>query len=244
MSARIYIDPADGQAYVRFQGAGFSMKVTLDENGTIPESLTEASLLTNLADSESSVATAVSALSSGGSQPPNQIKTTLSGFQYDATTFMGHVTTTTVALTANRLYAVPIRFENDFTIDSVAVYVTSSAAGNLRMGIYEMKANGLPGDLVVDGGATSSGSTGERTRYLSEAVLPAGVYWLALISDATPTVRAYTANTGALWGSRGDGVYGSHVRYSGSYGALPDPFPVSSLIIGSDAAPFLYVYRT
>lgn len=206
--------------------------------------ISRSELLAALADTDSDVATAVTALAPSGSQVPNQIQTTLSGFQYDTTTFLGPVTPTTLVLTANRLYAVPIRFENDFTIDAVAAYVTSTAVGNLRMGIYTQKANGLPGDLVRDGGQTSSNTANERTVYMYEDVLPAGVYYMALISDAAATVRGYTALTGALWGSRGDGVYGSHVYRASTFGALPDPFPTSSLIIGSTAAPFLYVYRT
>lgn len=35
MSERIFIDPADDQAYIRFQGSGFSMKVTVNEDGTV-----------------------------------------------------------------------------------------------------------------------------------------------------------------------------------------------------------------
>lgn len=209
----------------------------------VNDALTEAGLLTQLADTGSSVATAVTALAAP--VPSSLPSTTFSAFSYDASTFLGPVTATTLVLTANRLYAVPIRFEYEFVIDNVCTYVTSAAVGNVRMGLYEMAASGFPGALVRDGGQTSHNSLNERSVYMNADVLPAGVYYMALLPEGAPTVRAYTANTGALWGGKGDGVYGSHVyKADVTFGALPDPFPTTGLIIPSSAAPHLYVYRT
>lgn len=134
----------------------------------------------------------------------------------------------TQALTANRLYQVPIRvyYPRTFTIIAISLNAESGSTG-CRVGIYNTKKDEFqPTTLVVDGGiistATSSG-TGLRTASISQALEP-GVYSLALVSDGAPTLVAGSSpplvNIGATVISSGQRPTFGIIR-NFTYGALP-----------------------
>jgi len=132
-----------------------------------------------------------------------------------------------LVLTANRLYAAPFVVARDMTFDRISVYVSTQAAGKVaRCGLYENGTNNAPGALVVDGGEISVATTGQKTATISESVTK-GLYWIGIVSDGTPTVRASSqssaAVTAVLTSSDGyDFEIGWYVAHT--YGALPDPF--------------------
>jgi hypothetical protein len=106
-------------------------------------------------------------------------------------------TVNTLALTANRLYLIPfwVPYRRAFT--TLACMVTAFAAGNARMGVYNAnQQSGQPTTLVAEGASAidTGTSNGIRTATISQTLNP-GMYYFALISDATATVRA--ANAGA-----------------------------------------------
>jgi len=134
--------------------------------------------------------------------------------------------TTTFAITLNRLYGVPILVGITQTFDRISMEVTTGAAGNIRLGLYTSHATTyLPDELVVDGGTIDANSVAVQEVTISESLVP-GLYWGAFVSDASPTIRAFTAASGrALMGAAAatDAGY-TYLRRNFSYAALPDPF--------------------
>jgi hypothetical protein len=134
----------------------------------------------------------------------------------------------TLAVTANRLYAHPIVIGASETFTRIGVKITSGMVGNARFGIYNM-ANGVPTTLVADLGTISTASTGEIELTISQA-LTAGVYALAVVFSATPSVQEPTLNDRSmLFHYIGGSAIGSSQDYLGfyvahTYGALPTPF--------------------
>lgn len=94
--------------------------------------------------------------------------------------------TSTSALTANRLYAIPFPIGFSGVISGVAINCTTSAAGNvLRIGIYDSTSGGLPGSLVSAFGSVAGTSTGMKTiTGLSVSVVPK-LYWLACVNQTS-----------------------------------------------------------
>ena len=94
------------------------------------------------------------------------------------------------------------------TIQSLSFYVTT-AAGNLRLGIYASSAGGGPGALKAST-ASFAPVAGWNTQVVSTPVaLPAGTYWLSYLpssntlgfrirDDASSSGRYYSLPFGAL----------------------------------------------
>jgi len=141
--------------------------------------------------------------------------------------------TATIALTANQLYGVPFVVTRDMTVDRIACEVTAQAGQKIRMGIYSTGTNCYPGTLVVDGGELTLGATGVTASTISES-LTKGLYFLAIISDATPTIRRwnYTYPYPTPLGiAATDFRYGQHCWFvAQAYGALPDPFTAAATL--------------
>lgn len=98
--------------------------------------------------------------------------------------------------------------------DAMGVMVGTAEAGRtLRIGLYAFKANGDPGELVVQCSAIDVSSTGYRFGTFAAQKIPAGWYLVALQSDATSAlVLRSSFNTGieavampTPWGSDGNG---------------------------------------
>ncbi len=107
----------------------------------------------------------------------------------------------------------------------------AAVGGNLRMGIYrDDNLDTYPESLILDAGVVDVGSTGEKTIAISQ-FLPAGIYFLAFVSDATPKLwlqadprwRCPMGQGGAI------GYYANIWQVNSQvYGALPDPFPAGA----------------
>lgn len=160
------------------------------------------------------------------------------------------VALSTLALVANRGYAVPfVAPARGGTIDEIEVYVTTGvAATNVRFGIYSnLGATDLyPGTLVLDCGAfTSTASSTKRTASISQALTPGALYWLVVVSDGAPTIRAGSTNqAGPILGtaSSANTTYTTHLYATLTYGSLPTPFPTSGATAATAAFPGLF-YR-
>jgi len=109
---------------------------------------------------------------------------------------LGVATTTNSAITANRLYMMPVMIPYDMTAVALALRVTTGAAGNARMGLYADN-QGNPGSLLLDAGAVDTATAGLLELTLSQPLV-AGVYWLAVVFSAAPTVNAHTGAGGAM----------------------------------------------
>lgn len=130
-----------------------------------------------------------------------------------------------VAIAANTLYAVPFLVARNITVDRIGLQVAASAAGNIRLGIYGDGTNLYPGALTLDAGTIDCSTTGAKVITINQA-LTRGVYWLAFVSDVTPTL--YQVGGAGRFGFLGGGANLQTTNCSWSvsftYAALPDPF--------------------
>jgi hypothetical protein len=127
--------------------------------------------------------------------------------------------TTTGALTADRLYMTPISIPNVGQATRLGVWVTAGAVGNARCGIYANRSDGQgPAALLVDSGAIDTNGTGEAT--IDYTFPYEGVYWLALVSSSTPTVRI-SGGTSIGMGLNSSGQRFSYKYRAFTYAALP-----------------------
>lgn len=118
------------------------------------------------------------------------------------------------------------------TVDRIGVSVQAADAGKgMRLGIYaDDDLDGYPDRLVLDAGTVDLDTTGARTIAI-EQHLPAGLYFLALLTDSA-AVSLWMANTPTDWSPLGSG--GSPGlpwftwKVAQSYGALPSTFPAGA----------------
>lgn len=136
---------------------------------------------------------------------------------------------TTLVLSTNTLYAVPYYAAKAETVSEIFLVLTGLSAGNARLGIYRDNGSIKPGVLVADCGTVSTGVTGLRNiAGLNVALEHRTLYWLALVTNAIPTVRAYAMG---MWGLLG--MESTVLDFMGmytaafSYAALPNPYPVA-----------------
>lgn len=128
------------------------------------------------------------------------------------------ISTTTSAVVANILYYQPIYLPNQ-TIDRIGIETTAGTAGNCRVGLYT-NVDGMPGTLIIDGGAINTASSAVLEATISATTLPAAWVWMAAIFDATPTVRVGTGANNWLLGSGSTSVLSRGLSVSSTYGAL------------------------
>jgi hypothetical protein len=143
---------------------------------------------------------------------------------------------TTITISANTLYATPFFVPEETTFDRIAINVTSAAGSGAkaRLGIYEdgktPTTQGYPAGLVsgTDVAEIAVDTTGVRANTIS-VTLPPGLYWLALCSDSTPTLRGVGVASldSEILGLGDDLGTAPGVAWSVSYtfGALPLTFP-------------------
>lgn len=154
-------------------------------------------------------------------------------------------TTSNTAQVINNMSAVPfVAPSRGGTLDRLSYVVTTLAAGNARVGIYDAVSltNVYPNNLIVDGGGLSTGTTGNKNAVISQALVPGALYWAVYLGDATPTVRTYTttglsgilgfANTLSANPSRA-------LTVTQTYGALPGTFPAGA-VLSTSAPPAIW----
>lgn len=152
----------------------------------------------------------------------------------------GSGTTTAVA---DAIYYAPFYLPGD-TVNRIAVEVTASAAGNVRLGIYSNDpALGGPATLLVDAGAVSAGSIAICEATFSDLVLPNDLVWAAAIFSGTPTIRTFTGENTYLIGmsttSLSSGGARGLVKTSTPYGALPVSAPTPAANPSFSGAPMI-----
>jgi len=140
--------------------------------------------------------------------------------------------TRTLALVAATMYAMPFLAGATRTYDRISIHVTTAVAGkSCQLGIYADSA-GVPGALVLDAGNVSAATTGGKEINIAQS-LPRGWYWLACVSDGTPTLRTYQGSNKFGWLGRTSGIdtnfYGG-MSVAQAYGALPNPFTAGAVL--------------
>lgn len=114
----------------------------------------------------------------------------------------------TVTVTAGRVYYIPVIIPTTRTVTDLVANVTTLAAGNLRMGLYT-DSGGVPSSLVYTAGTASTGTTGYKHINNSQSVT-AGLYWIALQFDATPTLERIGNEANVVGGGFGATILGSN----------------------------------
>jgi hypothetical protein len=144
----------------------------------------------------------------------------------------------TLALVVDTLYAMPLYVPVTAFCQAIGISVTAgAAASSIRMGIYA-DSGGLPGDLIVDAGVVSGVNTSEVALALTNWLRP-GWYWLAVLTDGTPTVRGLAPGISLLGHATNiDSTVGSPgVSVAQAYGALPTPFTPGATQLGANSGP-------
>ncbi len=168
------------------------------------------------------------------------------GRYYGPANFLYHGSNLTVA--ANRLYAVPFRAAAAVTWNRIGLNVVAQAGTLARLGIYQ-NSGGVPGALVADLGTVATDTTGDKELSFGQSLGAEIFYWLAVVFDGTPTVRACGYSGGStviplLGASTSSDLFGNAnnggVYHSQTFGALPDPFG-GSLTMG--IAPLIWLRK-
>jgi hypothetical protein len=98
---------------------------------------------------------------------------------------------------AGDLYYIPIMVGEQTSFDRIGINVTVAGAGGTlaRLGIYEMKSDGLPGARLDDYGTVAVDSTGDKliTIPAFRQVRERGAYFLALVSNGGPILSTFAA---------------------------------------------------
>jgi len=150
------------------------------------------------------------------------------------------------ALTADKLYLVPITTTADMSLEALTAYVSTAVGGsNVRIGIYNYNSTGLGGTLLAEGGTASSASTGWKIMSGMSTSVSQGHYFLALQSDAAISVYRFNSIYGqtqlplslveaapeqiAFFGARYDVAYSAGMTDLTSL--TPDAFDYYQIII-------------
>lgn len=152
-------------------------------------------------------------------------------------------TAETTSLTTDKLYAYPLAIARALTIDRLGLYVSVAASGNARLGIYNDNGNVYPGSLLLDAGAVDISTTGIKEIIISQA-LTKGLYWLALICSAEPTVYKGQGAHSPLGRSNTTlkSIYSHYYKSGVGYGALSDPFVSGAGLTSSATAAYTAVF--
>lgn len=141
--------------------------------------------------------------------------------------------TSTFAVTASWIYAVPFFTPEAATVTKIGIYKTAGVAGkHARMGIYNNGSGNFPGTLLSDAGASAGfagiGAEVVQITGLSIPLAAQSLYWLAIDCDWATTFQAFAMTQ--AWGLMGYPTPDISVETFGmwakaqAYGALPDPF--------------------
>jgi len=105
------------------------------------------------------------------------------------------VSATSATLTADTIYCVPFNITKSTTFTKIGMKIGTTAATNIRLGIYDATGTGgYPGALVLDAGTITANSLGEQTIAISQ--LLNGNYWGVFISNgAARPLLGSVANT-------------------------------------------------
>jgi hypothetical protein len=160
------------------------------------------------------------------------------------TTGIAGTAKSTLAITANRLYAIPFFSPVPLKIDQLAIHVSTLLAGAARLGVYVDDGTIKPGKLIIDAGTVDTGTAGAKTLTVDLRFERKRLYWLALVANAAPTLGAVavasaltcffglTDITTTLWLT--------FLYKTFTYAVLPDPFG-DTLVLASGVIPAVFV---
>jgi len=132
-------------------------------------------------------------------------------------------------IAGNQIYVCPFVITRPMSFDCLALRVNVLEAGkHARMGIYSDNGSVYPDTLLVDGGEVSL-ATASYVYAVIDISLPKGVYWTAVLSDATGTAQLIMIyqDFKEVLGNTYPGGSSLSWQAAQAYGALPATFPGS-----------------
>ena len=162
------------------------------------------------------------------------------------TTGIAGTAKTTLAITANRLYAIPFFCPKTITLDRIAIHVSTAGTGNARLGIYQDDGTTNPATatLVLDAGEVTIASTGAKELTINQTLTGGYLYWLALVSNGTPTLGAVAVASmmTCFFGlsSITTTAWLTFAYKTFTYNTLPNPFG-GTITLASSACPAVFV---
>lgn len=152
---------------------------------------------------------------------------------------------TTLAITANRIYWIPLAVPNQQNITGLRLSVTTALAGaTAQIGIYSntiVAGDDIPNQLLTAVTNLDLGTTGDKTGSINHNLNPGTLYWIAVVATGGATLRALAVgsiqtilgrqvnNTGAI----------THLFSNGS--SLPSNAPTSGYSSGTGSLPAIYL---
>jgi hypothetical protein len=154
-----------------------------------------------------------------------------------------NLTLTTFTLMASRIYLIPFIPTSNITISDIGFEVTTAVSGNAYLGIYSNKLNNNndePDILLASIGPFSTSTTGSKSGTISFNFTKNTIYWIAIVCNAGPTIRALPVGgmaplLGIQYGTTSSYTY----FYSASSGVLPTVYNLT-LTIAAGVTPAIY----
>lgn len=149
------------------------------------------------------------------------------------------------SFSANYLRAYPFYMPGvPNTIVKIGIYVTAGVVGNVRVGVYADKGEGIlyPGKLVLTADAFDVTDVGAKG-FTMKLSLPRGLYWVVMLGSVAPTLRAYAYGAGcwAIFGLNEAGTArGNRLEVYFAYAAFPDYFPAGASV-NSGVVPYIFL---
>ncbi|HVA15467.1 MAG TPA: hypothetical protein VNF99_19620 [Stellaceae bacterium] len=158
----------------------------------------------------------------------------LSGRYYWA----GQANASSAAVSANLLYAMPFVCLQKQIFTKIGISVTAGASGSAHLGIYKTAAGAVPAGLVLDAGTVSTTSAGAQEITGLNFALDPGVYCLAALFNAGPTIQwCLSCDAWQMLLGMGSTAPSTDIETmfeaSQTYGALPANFPTPSYVVNS-----------
>lgn len=156
------------------------------------------------------------------------LRSAITAYYTAATVLHGAATMTP---TASNLYYQPFYLPK-MTIDRIAIEITTGAAGLARLGLYN-NANGGPTSLILDAGTVDTTNIAVVEATISALTLPDDWVWAAVVFNATPVVRAGSADNSWILGATNTTQGRSSLSTGFAFAALPNPATApASYIVG------------
>lgn len=111
-----------------------------------------------------------------------------------------NLSTSTLTLTVDTLYCLPIIVQKLTTFTKIGIAVTTGGAGStIRLGLYKNDGiGGYPGSLILDAGTVDSSVVAELSIDIIQKLM--GKYWIVCITNATAPVCRRPSSASALNG--------------------------------------------
>jgi hypothetical protein len=147
--------------------------------------------------------------------------------------------TSTLAVSANTLYATLINTPEKKTWNRISLEVTAGVAGQVRLGMYSA-SQGLPASLLLDAGVLDTSTGGIKEAAIALTLDP-GWYFAVAVFSAAPTIRAaaYSQPAMPFIAVGTPGASDSQINSAFAFGVLPGAFPAITRPAGVSLVPLI-----